>query len=291
MVKDSENFPDEVEQAKYYEAICDNKINKTASFDDSKDEIFEFQTYNSDSIDSANTYKYANYLNIATIYVDKLASNPELADRTISLLEEASENLNDNATVLSKEFPDERGVNYYSGKYSAVEFSVYTYLAEESEDPKDKVSYYQNAINSIDGCLACLDISGSDVSEATKNSYAEYSRNKAETYVEMAKYSGSSQYYDEAEDVYENAENILGNDDYAADLYTSNLTYLYDRYTEELGGVPDNWSRQVTQKIISVYSKGSKVSLLADGKKPQWNTLIRSSVIDKIISDTDLEGN
>jgi hypothetical protein len=226
-------------------------------------------------------------LNIATIYVDKLSSDEELAERTIKLLEEASDNLNENATVLSKEFPDERGVNYYSGKYYAIEYSVYTYLADKAEDPKEKVSYYQDAINSIDGCLACIDINAADVSDTEKNSYAEYSRNKAETYVEMAKYSGDSQYYDEAESVYENAEKVLGTDDYAADLYTSNLTYLYDRYTEELGGVPDNWSRQAKKKIIAVYTKGSKVSILADGKKPQWNTLIRSSVIDNILSSMD----
>ena len=39
MVKDKDNFPTDVQQAKYYEAICDNKINKTANFDDSKADL------------------------------------------------------------------------------------------------------------------------------------------------------------------------------------------------------------------------------------------------------------
>ncbi len=286
MVGDTENFANDVKQAKYYEAICDNKINKTADFNDSKQEVFDFQQYNSDNIDDTNTYKYVNYLNIATIYVDKLSSDEELANRTIELLQEASDKLNDNATVLSKEFPEERGVNYYSGQYSAILCSVYTYLAEKESDPVEQVAYYREAINSIDSYLSGLDMNGDAVTEKTKNVYAEYSRKKAEIYVSMGDISGDDKNYELAENVYLSAEQMLGVDDYSADLYTSHLTYLYNRYTDLYGSSPDTWDKCARNTVISVYNSGSRISMLADGKKPQWNTLIHKPVIEAIVSGT-----
>lgn len=286
MVGDTENFANDVKQAKYYEAICDNKINKTADFNDSKQEVFDFQQYNSDNIDDTNTYKYVNYLNIATIYVDKLSSDEELANRTIELLQEASDKLNDNATVLSKEFPEERGVNYYSGQYSAILCSVYTYLAEKESDPVEQVAYYREAINSIDSYLSGLDMNGDAVTEKTKNVYAEYSRKKAEIYVSMGDISGDDKNYELAENVYLSAEQMLGVDDYSADLYTSHLTYLYNRYTDLYGSSPDTWDKSARNTVISVYNSGSRISMLADGKKPQWNTLIHKPVIEAIVSGT-----
>ena len=286
MVGDTENFANDVKQAKYYEAICDNKINKTADFNDSKQEVFDFQQYNSDNIDDTNTYKYVNYLNIATIYVDKLSSDEELANRTIELLQEASDKLNDNATVLSKEFPEERGVNYYSGQYSAILCSVYTYLAEKESNPVEQVAYYREAINSIDSYLSGLDMNGDAVTEKTKNVYAEYSRKKAEIYVSMGDISGDDKNYELAENVYLSAEQMLGVDDYSADLYTSHLTYLYNRYTDLYGSSPDTWDKSARNTVISVYNSGSRISMLADGKKPQWNTLIHKPVIEAIVSGT-----
>lgn len=286
MVGDTENFANDVKQAKYYEAICDNKINKTADFNDSKQEVFDFQQYNSDNIDDTNTYKYVNYLNIATIYVDKLSSDEELANRTIELLQEASDKLNDNATVLSKEFPEERGVNYYSGQYSAILCSVYTYLAEKESDPVEQVAYYREAINSIDSYLSGLDMNGDAVTEKTKNVYAEYSRKKAEIYVSMGDISGDDKNYELAENVYLSAEQMLGVDDYSADLYTSHLTYLYNRYTDLYGSSPDTWDKSARNTVISVYNSGSRINMLADGKKPQWNTLIHKPVIEAIVSGT-----
>ena len=286
MVGDTENFANDVKQAKYYEAICDNKINKTADFNDSKQEVFDFQQYNSDNIDDTNTYKYVNYLNIATIYVDKLSSDEDLANRTIELLQEASDKLNDNATVLSKEFPEERGVNYYSGQYSAILCSVYTYLAEKESDPVEQVAYYREAINSIDSYLSGLDMNGDAVTEKTKNVYAEYSRKKAEIYVSMGDISGDDKNYELAENVYLSAEQMLGVDDYSADLYTSHLTYLYNRYTDLYGSSPDTWDKSARNTVISVYNSGSRISMLADGKKPQWNTLIHKPVIEAIVSGT-----
>ena len=283
-VKDSDNFANDVQQAKYYEAICDNKINKTANFDDSKQEVFEFQQYNSDYIDDSNTYKYVNYLNIATIYVDKLSSDDELAQRTIDLLQEANEKLNDNATVLSKEFPEDRGVNYYSGQYSAILCSVYTYLAEKESDTDLKVAYYREAVNSVDAYLSGIDAGSDTASDKTKNAYAEYSRKKAEIYVNMGDLSGDENSYSLAENVYLSSEQVLGVDDFAADLYTSHLTYLYNRYTELYGGSPDNWPKAAKNTVTSVYNSGNRVSMLADGKKPQWNTLIHTPVIEAIVS-------
>lgn len=286
MVSDTDNFANDVKQAKYYEAICDNKINKTADFNDSKQEVFDFQQYNSDNIDDTNTYKYVNYLNIATIYVDKLSSDGELADRTIALLQEAGEKLNENATVLSKEFPEERGVNYYSGQYSAILCSVYTYLAEKASDPTEQVAYYREAVNSVDSYLSGIDMNGDSVTEKSKNAYVEYSRKKAEIYVSMGDAGGDENNYQLAENTYLTAEQMLGVDDYSADLYTSHLTYLYNRYSALYGSSPDSWDKSAKNTVISVYNSGSRIQMLADGKKPQWNTLIHKPVIEAIVSGT-----
>ena len=283
MVKDKDNFPTDVQQAKYYEAICDNKINKTANFDDSKAEIFEFEDYNSANIADTNTYKYVNYLNIANIYVDKLAADEALPDRTINLLLEAKDKLNENATYLANEFPEERGVTYYNGQYSAILCSVYDYLAEKTEDSNEKMLYYQEAINCIDDYLSGIEITGSDVSDKVMNAYLEYSRKKAETYVSMGVTSGQDKYYDEAEKIYDAVEKSVGTEDYAADLYTSHLTYLYNRY----GNTPDSWPARAVNKLLDVYRNGSKISILAGGKKPQWNSLIHKPVIDTLISNSN----
>ena len=134
MVDESKDFPDQAKQAKYYAAICDSKINKSASFDTNKENIFAFQDYNSDNIDDTNPDKYTNYLNIAYIYLGEISNDPELANRIEVLMDEAMKNLDDNAEVLNSQFPADRGVKYYNGQYSGVMYSVYTELAENADD-------------------------------------------------------------------------------------------------------------------------------------------------------------
>ena len=100
----------------------------------------------------------------------------------------------------------------------------------------------------------------------------------------MGDLSGDENSYSLAENVYLSSEQVLGVDDFAADLYTSHLTYLYNRYTELYGGSPDNWPKAAKNTVTSVYNSGNRVSMLADGKKPQWNTLIHTPVIEAIVS-------
>ena len=84
-VNDSANFPDETAQAAYYSAICENKIKKNSNFANSKENLVNFETYNSEELEDTNPSKYVNYLNIASIYVDNLGSDTaDMPQRTKS---------------------------------------------------------------------------------------------------------------------------------------------------------------------------------------------------------------
>lgn len=282
MVEDDTNFAEDVRQAKYYAAICDNRINKSADFADTKNDVIEFQQYNSDSISDTNTYKYVNYLNIAQIYKDQLASDEELAERAIDLITEANEKLNENSTALTNLFPADRGVNYYKGQYSTVLYAVYEHIAENSTDSDQQQQYYQEMVNAANDVLSCIDISASDISTDVLT-YVTYTNDKADAYINMAELSGNKDYYDEAEKAYEAAEEALGKEAYAADVYTAHLTYLYNRYYAEFGNDPAKWSSGAKESVRSVYNKGEKIDILKRSEKPQWNSLRNDSTISDII--------
>lgn len=285
MVDDESNFPDETEQADYYAAICESKIKKNTNFNDTRDNIFEFENYNSSSIDDGNTSKYVNYLNIASIYVDNMEADDTLPQRIIDLLNEANEGLDENATVLSNEFPEERGVKYYTGQYSRILYSVYSYLAEGAEDTNEKQEHYLEAITAIDRYLASIDINAEGTTDSIKKSYVKYMKEEAETYVALAKLGSGDTYYDRAEEVYKKAEDSLGTDDYAADIYVSHLNYLYDRYTEKYGTVPDNWKNEGIVKITVICSNGNEIKSLANHDNNIWNSLLNKPVIAEIIAN------
>ncbi|MBP3326930.1 MAG: serine/threonine protein kinase [Coprococcus sp.] len=290
MVDDESNFPDETEQADYYAAICESKIKKNTNFNDTRDNIFEFENYNSSSIDDGNTSKYVNYLNIASIYVDNMEADDTLPQRIIDLLNEANEGLDENATVLSNEFPEERGVKYYTGQYSRILYSVYSYLAEGAEDTNEKQEHYLEAITAIDRYLASIDINAEGTTDSIKKSYVKYMKEEAETYVALAKLGSGDTYYDRAEEVYKKAEDSLGTDDYAADIYVSHLNYLYDRYTEKYGTVPDNWKNEGIVKITVICSNGNEIKSLANHDNNIWNSLLNKPVIAEIIANGNTGG-
>ncbi len=290
MVDDESNFPDETEQADYYAAICESKIKKNTNFNDTRDNIFEFENYNSSSIDDGNTSKYVNYLNIASIYVDNMEADDTLPQRIIDLLNEANEGLDENATVLSNEFPEERGVKYYTSQYSRILYSVYSYLAEGAEDTNEKQEHYLEAITAIDRYLASIDINAEGTTDSIKKSYVKYMKEEAETYVALAKLGLGDTYYDRAEEVYKKAEDSLGTDDYAADIYVSHLNYLYDRYTEKYGTVPDNWKNEGIVKITVICSSGNEIKSLANHDNNIWNSLLNKPVIAEIIANGNTGG-
>ncbi len=283
-VSDSENFPDEVTQASYYSAICENKINKNSSFANSKDNLFSFEEYNSSELEDTNTSKYVNYLNIASIYVDNLGSDvDDMPTRTIDLLTEANDNLDENSTALANAFPEDRGVKYYTGQYARILYSVYTYQAEETNDNANKEAYYLSAIDSLNRYLASIDLTAENISESTQKSYVKYMVEEAETYIMLAEVSGDDDYYDMAENIYSTAEANMGYEDIAADIYVSHLDYLYDRYSEEYGNSPKNWKAEGITKVQDVYSEGSKVNILAIKDNNAWNSLVVNSVIADIL--------
>ncbi len=283
MVDDSKNFADEVTQAGYYVAICENKIKATASFSSSKDSLYSFQDYNSANLSDTNVNKYVNYLNIASIYVDNLSSEDGLAERTVSLLTEANDNLDENATALSNAFPEDRGVKYYTAQYARILYSVYSYMAEVADDAKQQETYLVNAINALSRYLASIDISDETISESTKKSYVKYMACEAECYVRLAEATETSSYYDKAEAIYSEAEANVGTEDVAADIYVSHLDYLYDRYVAVYGTNPNEWKSDATNKIKTVYEAGCKISALSNRENNAWNSLIVNSVISSII--------
>ncbi|MGN0394290.1 MAG: serine/threonine protein kinase [Coprococcus sp.] len=283
MVDDEKNFPDETEQAEYYAAICENKIKKNSDFNDTKDSIYEFETYNR-SIDAGNTNKYVNYLNIASIYVENIEVDAGLSQRIINLLNEANEELDENATVLSNAFPEERGIKYYTGQYSRILYSVYSHLAEGAEDVVEKQEYYTEAISAIDRYLAGIDLNDENITDNMKKSYAKYMKEEAETYVALAMLGDGDAYYDSAELTYEKAEKALGTDDYAADIYVSHMKYLCDRYTEKYGATPDKWKAEGIKKVKTVYLGGNKIKSLSNHDNNTWNSLLNKPVIAEVIA-------
>lgn len=284
-VDDSESFPDETAQASYYSAICENKINKTSGFASSKDNLFSFEEYNSNELEDTNTSKYVNYLNIASIYVDNLSSDDDMAERTIALLTEANDKLDENSTALSNAFPEDRNVKYYTGQYARILYSVYTYMAEEQADDAEKESYCISAVEALNRYLASIDIAAEDISDNTKKSYATYMVAEAETYITLADVSGDVSYYDLAESVYATAEENMGYEDLAADIYVSHLTYLYDRYSEEYGNNPKDWKNEGIKKVQAVYSDGCNVDILSTRGNNAWNSLIVNSVIADVLEN------
>lgn len=284
MVDDEKKFPDETEQASYYAAICENKINRTSSFSDSKDNIFEFERYNEDSVGNANPNKYINYLNIATIYVDNLDDDETLPERTINLLNRANSELDENTTALSNVFPEDRGVKYYTGQYSRLLYSAYSYMAEHTETNEEKQGYYLNAINALNRYLAGIDLTSANIADSTKREYVKYMVEEAETYIAMAETESGNAYYKNAEETYERAEAGLGNDDYAADLYVSHMNYLYNRYSVEYGTNPEKWKSEGIQKVQEVYQTGSTIKSLSNRENNLWNTLLINPVISTVIA-------
>ena len=284
-VNDSSNFPDETAQAAYYSAICENKIKKNSNFANSKENLISFEEYNSEDLEDTNPSKYVNYLNIASIYVDNLGNDTvEMPQRTINLLTEANEKLDENSTALANAFPEDRNVKYYTAQYARILYSVYSYQAKNTNVDADKEKYYLSAIDSLSRYLASIDITDPNLTDTTKKSYVKYMKEEAETYIAIEKISGNKDYYDQAEKVYSSAENSMGTVDNAADIYVSHLTYLYDRYSEEYGSNPKRWKQDGIQKIKAVYDAGSKIDILASRGNNEWNSLIVNSAISDIIN-------
>lgn len=290
MVDDSKDYPDEAQQAKYYAAICDSKINKSANFESNKDNIFAFEEYNSDEVADTNPDKYVNYLNIAYIYLGEISNDKELAYRIETLINEAMQKLDDNAEVLNNQFPADRGVKYYNGQYAAIMYSVYTQLASYAEDDKQKLSDYNSAADSASMYLLSLDIEAESVTETTKKAYSEYSINEAVIYINMAKISKNDSYYDEAEKVYKTAEAALGSDDNAAGVYISNLSYLVERYSEQYGSDSGNWSAKAVKAVKTIYNSGNKIPALRDGLKQGWQSLSNDLTVKSIVDSTGNKG-
>lgn len=288
-VEDEDKFPDEVEQASYYSAICENKMRKNASFANSKDDLFNFEEYNSNVLAAdTNTSKYVNYYNIASIYVENLGSDvDDMPARTIALLTEANENLDKNATSLSKLFVEERGVKYYTGQYAKFMYEVYVYQAENTDDTAKQQEYYLNAINILYRYLNGIDPTAEDVNQSEKKAYYTYLIEQAETYVDLAVVSGDKDYYKNAEDIYKVVEEALGSTDDAADVYVSHLNYLYNRYIEEYGTNPKSWKQEGKEKVKNVCASGNKVAYLAQRENNLWNSLIVNSVISAVNADDD----
>ena len=284
-VNDSSNFPDETAQAAYYSAICENKIKKNSNFANSKENLISFEEYNSEDLEDTNPSKYVNYLNIASIYVDNLGNDTvEMPQRTINLLTEANEKLDENSTALANAFPEDRNVKYYTAQYARILYSVYSYQAKNTNVDADKEKYYLSAIDSLSRYLASIDITDPNLTDTTKKSYVKYMKEEAETYIAIEKISGNKDYYDQAEKVYSSAENSMGTVDNVADIYVSHLTYLYDRYSEEYGSNPKRWKQDGIQKIKAVYDAGSKIDILASRGNNEWNSLIVNSAISDIIN-------
>ena len=181
-----------------------------------------------------------------------------MAQRTIDLLKEANEKLDENSTALANALPEDRNVKYYTGQYARILYSVYSYQAGSTEEAGEKETCYLNAVDAL--------------------------KEEAETYVELANASGNKDYYESAESVYESAESSMGTEDIAADIYVSHLNYLYTRYSEEYGSNPKQWKQEGMAKVQTVYNAGRKVSILAGRGNNEWNALIVNSAIAGIIN-------
>ena len=286
-VNDKENFPDEAAQASYYSAICENKIKKNSNFANSQENLFNFEEYNSSNLEDTNTSKYVNYLNIASIYVDNLGSEADdMPQRTIALLQEANEKLDENSTALSNAFPEDRNVKYYTAQYARILYSVYSYEAENATTDDQRESFYLKAVDALNRYLASIDITDKNISDNTKKSYVKYMKEEAETYIALAVSSGKKDYYDSAEKIYKTAEDSMGTEDFAADIYVSHLNYLYDRYSGEYGSNPKKWRSEGISKVQAVYNAGKKINILANRGNNEWNSLIVNSAIAGVIDGT-----
>ena len=236
-------------------------------------------------LEDTNPSKYVNYLNIASIYVDNLGSDTaDMPQRTIALLTEANEKLDENSTALSNALPEDRNVKYYTAQYARILYSVYSYQAKNTNVDAEKETYYLSAIDSLNRYLASIDITDPNLPDTTKKSYVKYMKEEAETYIALEKISDNKDYYDQAEKVYSSAESSMGTVDNAADIYVSHLTYLYDRYSGEYGSNPKRWKQDGIQKIKAVYDAGSKINILASRGNNEWNSLIVNSAISDIIN-------
>ena len=286
-VNDKENFPDEAAHASYYSAICENKIKKNSNFANSQENLFNFEEYNSSNLEDTNTSKYVNYLNIASIYVDNLGSEADdMPQRTIALLQEANEKLDENSTALSNAFPEDRNVKYYTAQYARILYSVYSYEAENATTDDQRESFYLKAVDALNRYLASIDITDKNISDNTKKSYVKYMNEEAETYIALAVSSGKKDYYDSAEKIYKTAEDSMGTEDFAADIYVSHLNYLYDRYSGEYGSNPKEWRSEGISKVQAVYNAGKKINILANRGNNEWNSLIVNSAIAGVIDGT-----
>lgn len=281
---DDDKYADDVAQAEYYLAICDNKIDKNANFVDAMDKIFSFEEYNRNDLDDSNANKYINYLNIANIYVDNLDASDDMPERAINLLNEANEGLDDNSTALSNVFPEDKGVQYYTGQYARDLYAVYIYMSENSEDNEEIQSCYMNAIDAINRYVVTLEVAAEDVDDSTKNQYASYMTKEAEAYVALAQISSDASYYDRAEDVFQKAEETLGNDSYSADIYVSHLNYLYERYSAEYGTDPGKWRSEGGIKVQEIYEAGTAIISENGLVNNKWNSLINNAVISSVIN-------
>jgi serine/threonine-protein kinase len=289
---DDDSFSDEVIQAGYYKAICDNKIDKNANFTDESVSLYEFEEYNESEIDGDNTNKYVNYLNIANIYVDNLDADAQMPQRTIDLLSNANDELDKNTTALSNAFPVDKGVKYYTGQYAIDLNEVYQYLAEQTEDTSDKQNYYLAAIDALNRYIVAVDVNADGVTDTIIGQYSTYMVVEAETYVNLGNLTGDTGYYDKAEETYRTAEDALGENPYAAEVYISHLNYLYDRYSVVYGLDPNNWEIEGGVKVQVTYKNGMQLESLSNLDNNRWNSLINNSAISGVIQkDYGLSSN
>ena len=99
----------------------------------------------------------------------------------------------------------------------------------------------------------------------------------------MAAISKNTSYYDEAEKVFTDAESVLGQDDNAASVYIGHLSYIVNRYTEEMGNDSAKWSAKAQKAVKTVYEEGNKIPALKDGLKNQWNSLKTDLSVKSIV--------
>ena len=270
-VKNSDG--DDAEVAGYYAAICDNKLKTNASYDDEADSIAAFEKYNYNQVDRGNKNRYINYYNIASIYVDNMTDNTELANKVIQMLAgDAGENidgaineLNDNPKAF-----DEVNKKYYLCQY-------YRFLAdayEVLEDYTNEAIMCENYIYAIEDSI----IDGS-AKDSDKKAYASYSNKEASAYTKVGNDS-------KAADVYSKAEQTLGSDGYAASVYVAHLNFLCTKYKSEYGTNPATWKGRDGEKAVkAVYEAGNKIESLRSKSNTQWNSLINDSVIAEIIAN------
>lgn len=264
---------DDAEVAGYYAAICDNKLKTNASYDDEADSIAAFEKYNYNQVDRGNKNRYINYYNIASIYVDNMTDNTELANKVIQMLAgDAGENidgaineLNDNPKAF-----DEVNKKYYLCQY-------YRFLAdayEVLEDYTNEAIMCENYIYAIEDSI----IDGS-AKDSDKKAYASYSNKEASAYTKVGNDS-------KAADVYSKAEQTLGSDGYAASVYVAHLNFLCTKYKSEYGTNPATWKGRDGEKAVkAVYEAGNKIESLRSKSNTQWNSLINDSVIAEIIAN------